>query len=398
MKNVLSLIFIFIGLSAYSQIRLSLSGEVVDAATGDPLAYATIGVKDRIEQTTTNALGKFELVIEKGADSDTLIVTYIGYSTFKKRVSKLASPERIALHEYATVLDEVVIEDQKFDPRDFDRSLRIIRGNIYAMDSEVNNIEYNNFLKATNGDVRKKADFNLNKYDKSVREFYQRYQQPSKQTRRARRDTVVNYNNFPAVNISYEGAVEYCNWLTEEYNSNPKKKKFKKVLFRLPTLDEWQIAALGDSKFQSWTLLENTVEVIMAKDTMDTMKGKHEKMKVDNTILYPWFRVYHMRSRVWNQFGCYLGNFNITTDRNCPSRAGAYDGFTMMAFTRAYFPNDIGLYDVVGNVAEMIDEKGKACGGSWKEAPEKSTIQSVKNYTGPDETIGFRVFMEVIEK
>ena len=68
-----------------------------------------------------------------------------------------------------------------------------------------------------------------------------------------------------------------------------------------------------------------------------------------------------------------------------------------MARTKSYFPNDIGLYDVVGNVAEMVDEKGKACGGSWNDIPEASTIRSVKIYRKPNDTIGFRVFMEVIE-
>jgi formylglycine-generating enzyme required for sulfatase activity len=70
----------------------------------------------------------------------------------------------------------------------------------------------------------------------------------------------------------------------------------------------------------------------------------------------------------------------------------------MTAPVRCYFPNDMGFYDVVGNVAEMISERGKACGGSWNDPPDKSTIRSIKEYDGPDETVGFRVFMEVIEK
>jgi formylglycine-generating enzyme required for sulfatase activity len=74
------------------------------------------------------------------------------------------------------------------------------------------------------------------------------------------------------------------------------------------------------------------------------------------------------------------------------------DGWTMMAPVQAYFPNDIGLYDVVGNVAEMTVEKGKACGGSWNHPPEESTIRSINEYAGPDSRIGFRPFMEVIEE
>jgi hypothetical protein len=58
----------------------------------------------------------------------------------------------------------------------------------------------------------------------------------------------------------------------------------------------------------------------------------------------------------------------------------------------------VGLYDVVGNVAEMIAEEGKACGGSWNHPPAESTIRSVTTYTNPDAAIGFRVFMEIIEQ
>ena len=47
-----------------------------------------------------------------------------------------------------------------------------------------------------------------------------------------------------------------------------------------------------------------------------------------------------------------------------------------------------------GNVAEMIDEKGKACGGSWNDPPSESTIHSIKNYRHSDASIGFRVFMD----
>jgi formylglycine-generating enzyme required for sulfatase activity len=385
--------------------RLVINGDIKDAKTGQPLAYATIGVLKHIDQTVSDSAGRFQLNVPLSATGDTLIVTYLGYSTFRKPVSKLASFEHILLNEFATVLEPVTIVHRQLDLRDVDRNARVIRDNLYAMGSEVTNIEYYTFLSWLEdygkGDLKKKCDFNLDGYPTSVKEFYQRYHQPGdprSDHKRNRRDSVTSYNSYPAVNVSYEGAVEYCKWLTERYNENTKKKRFKKVLFRLPTLNEWQIAALGDPKFQSWQLFDNMVEVIVAKDTMNVFKGERKKMKVDDTILYPWFKVYFMRSRVYNQFGCYLGNFKIDVDRNCPSRARAYDGWTMMARTESYFPNDMGLYDVCGNVAEMIDEKGRACGGSWKELPEEGTIQSVKTYYGPDETVGFRVFMEVIEK
>lgn len=398
MKNILVLILLSIAFGTSAQTRLIIVGDVKDAATGEPLAYATIGVKGRVDQTVSIADGKFELSVPSSAHADTLIVTYVGYEKFEKAIPALASFEHVVLKESATMLDEVTIVHRQLDLRDIDRDVRIIRGNLYAMSGEVTNIQYNDFLgwleDYNKTELRKKHDFNLGKYEKSVREFYQLYQKPLGEKGKKRGKD--NFNNYPAVNISHESAVEYCKWLTDRYNESTKRKKFKKVLFRLPTLKEWQIAALGEPRFQSWEIGENFVETIIPKDTMKIFEGKKVKAKAD-TVLYPWFGVF-FRNRAFNNYGCYLGNFKVTTDVNCVSRALAYDGWTMQALVETYFPNYMGLSDVVGNVAEMIDEKGKACGGSWNDPPEKSTIHSIKNYTVPDETIGFRVFMEVIEK
>jgi hypothetical protein len=90
-----------------------------------------------------------------------------------------------------------------------------------------------------------------------------------------------------------------------------------------------------------------------------------------------------------------MGNFKIPPESvSCYLPIPGGDGFIMMGFTESYFPNGMGLYDVVGNVGEMISEKGKACGGSWDHLPEESTMMSVHSYSGPGSTVGFRVFMD----
>ena len=63
-----------------------------------------------------------------------------------------------------------------------------------------------------------------------------------------------------------------------------------------------------------------------------------------------------------------------------------------------YFANNMGLYDVVGNVAEMTNLDGIAMGGSWNHPAEESTITSINRYEGSDISVGIRLFMEVIEK
>ncbi|HZY78544.1 MAG TPA: SUMF1/EgtB/PvdO family nonheme iron enzyme [Cyclobacteriaceae bacterium] len=410
MRNLFLLAGFFAGISAFAQTKSIIVGDVKDAATNQPLAYATIGVKNHDEETISNAEGKFELSIPATYQNDTLLVTYVGYGHFEKVISQLASVEHVALTEIPTLLDEVKIIYNKLDVREVEKAARIIRGNLYAMHTEVTNLEYNTFLNwlddFNQAELRKKCEFNLSGYKKSVRDFYTRYHTPSNGARPRRRsssDSVTNYNYHPAVNIPYEGAVEYCKWLTDRYNENPKRKRFKKVVFRLPTLQEWQIAALGYDKFQSWNLRENTVEVFVAKDSMQMAthetRGDRKTIKVDEEIWFPWYWVYYYRNKPSNIRHCFLGNFRIDAVKiPCPSGAPAYDGFSMMAPVGAYFPNNIGLFDVCGNVAEMINQKGKACGGSWNETPDNSTIQTVKDFSGPDETVGFRIFMEVIEK
>ncbi len=74
------------------------------------------------------------------------------------------------------------------------------------------------------------------------------------------------------------------------------------------------------------------------------------------------------------------------------------DGGFFPVKTDSYFPNDFGLYAISGNVAEMIDQPGKAKGGSWQDEPYYGQVTVVKEYTLPSPAVGFRVFMEVIEE
>jgi formylglycine-generating enzyme required for sulfatase activity len=67
------------------------------------------------------------------------------------------------------------------------------------------------------------------------------------------------------------------------------------------------------------------------------------------------------------------------------------------ASINSYYPNSFGLYNMCGNVAEMIEEKGIAKGGSFDDSAYKVRIESEKFYTKPQADIGFRVAMKIIE-
>ena len=179
------------------------------------------------------------------------------------------------------------------------------------------------------------------------------------------------YNNYPVVNVTFEGAKAYCEWLTDQYNSDP-KRKFKKVRFYIPTEEEWMNVANG---------------------------GNKNKM-------YPWTG-YYLRNKS-GQFLCnfrHVGDEHISYDAEkkeytiTPEAkiAGSLSDRTI--FTAAVNSFDAatpyGIHNMSGNIAEMVNEKGIAKGGSFNSPGFDVRIESKMNYTEASPEIGFRVFMYV---
>ncbi len=116
------------------------------------------------------------------------------------------------------------------------------------------------------------------------------------------------FGNFPVVGVSWKQATAFCEWRTHYLNSYlTSKKRAAESDFRLPTEAEWEYAARGG------------------------------RSQAD----YPWGG-YYLR----NKKGCLLANFKPGRG-NYPEDGGFY---TVRA--DAYWPNDFGLYNMAGNVAE----------------------------------------------
>ncbi|MFN8343340.1 MAG: SUMF1/EgtB/PvdO family nonheme iron enzyme [Cyclobacteriaceae bacterium] len=284
------------------------------------------------------------------------------------------------------------------DIKTLDGRFRHFTPSLWVEEAEVTNQEYNTFmryLKANNlTELYDRYDFDLSAYTEPALAFMKSYtndRQPDKKNK--------YYSQYPAVNISYEAAVAYCQWLTEQYNHQA-DRKFKKVKFRLPTVEEFQMAAAAVKDPASLKWGDIQVEVATGALGQGWKNSPKQKVTLDHPeILYPWFRFWQYRNSARNQKSCWLGNFKVPAGGECPVIPAkvAGDGFEAMGATTSYFPNDIGLYDVVGNVAEMTLEKGTAVGGSWNHTPEESTMRSVNTYTKPESFVGFRVFMEILE-
>lgn len=168
------------------------------------------------------------------------------------------------------------------------------------------------------------------------------------------------YYEYPVVNISYEGAIAYCEWLTSQYNAYP-KRKFNKVKFRLPSEEEWLNAA----------------------------KGGNPK------AIYPW-----EGNDLKTAKGLYRCNFIRSSEDTMGVAGKDNDNAEITAPALSYWPNALGLYNMSGNVAEMVAQQGRTMGGSWLDKAEAMKINGIGNYSyydAPMATIGFRYIMEVIE-
>lgn len=161
----------------------------------------------------------------------------------------------------------------------------------------------------------------------------------------------VNDNNWgrkqrPVINITFDEAVAFTQWLNE----------YTGETYRLPTLAEWQYAA-GAKR------TENTIAVL----------------------------------------DCKSANISPRNGRACSVGLSSPEGGTLPV--GQYAPNEFGLHDLQGNVAEWLSDCGvevqtnKQCdsrlviGGAWLSYPEDASVNSVQKIhphrRGTD--IGFRV-------
>ncbi len=114
------------------------------------------------------------------------------------------------------------------------------------------------------------------------------------------------FDDYPVVGIDWKKANAFCYWRTKLWNSY-QADGVNTEDFRLPTEHEWEYAA----------------------------RGGHDLAP------FPWGGYY-----IRNAKGCLLANFKPGRG-NYPEDGGLY---TVKA--DAYFPNDYGLYNMAGNVAE----------------------------------------------
>lgn len=166
----------------------------------------------------------------------------------------------------------------------------------------------------------------------------------------------IAFNNYPLVNIHYQGAILFCQWLSYLYGIST-SKKHQTFVFNLPTEDQWELAAKGKSK----------------------------------SPFFPW-----KGELPYKTLGKPLCNYNDSKGHVGESSYKYSDNANVTAIVTAYPPSKNGLYNVIGNVSEMIAGGEITKGGSWLDTAQDLYISSKQPYNKvPSVKVGFRYFATI---
>ena len=276
-----------------------------------------------------------------------LFVTFFAFS-FSEGGKKFKAPKNFAYIQSGTLQLE---DKSKFSLKGF-----------YIQETEVSNKAYNLFLQ----DLKSQEKIDAYNIAKQVPKNWRNNATQLPASLTDHYHSHETFEDFPVVTISRAGAEMYCEWYTEKWQ---KKYPTVKIKFRLPTEHEWIYAARASQYLAP----------------------------------YPWGGYYFRNAK-----GCKLANFRNYNSRNIKfnKETKTYevinlettDNQNMPKAIDSYFPNDFGLYNMSGNVAEMIATPHRTKGGSFNSPAYHIQIEAEDEYEGWTEAspfIGFRPVIEV---
>lgn len=181
------------------------------------------------------------------------------------------------------------------------------------------------------------------------------------------------YRDYPVVNISREAAELYCEWLSAMYDSISGGEL--QLKFRIPTRAEWIRAARGDRHraTYSWkgpfVMNENgLLQANFIRNGAECIRRNPETGKLEYISTNYYFEE--------------------------PDNLSSF----VIAPAESYWPNQFGLFNMNGNVSEMISDGDFVVGGDWLSPGYDIRNESIRDFKEPSPTSGFRVVATFMEK
>jgi hypothetical protein len=98
---------------AIAQPTIKVSGKVVDEVTQESINFASVSIQGKPIGTVTNAEGEFDFYIPASYNNDTIIVSHVGYKSYKRKIADITNTDKLILLKPAPfLLDEVVINEK----------------------------------------------------------------------------------------------------------------------------------------------------------------------------------------------------------------------------------------------------------------------------------------------
>lgn len=183
------------------------------------------------------------------------------------------------------------------------------------------------------------------------------------------------YANYPVVNVGHAAALRFCAWQEEKINAQATDGL--RYTVRLPSRSEWVRAANGNYQGHSYA---------WGGPSINNAKGQ------------PLCNYRHVGDQSIRA-GKEPGSYEVVQPIGDPMGVAGHltDNADITAPVNAYWPNAFGLYNMNGNVAELLAEPGQAAGGSWASPGFDVRNCSVMPVDGPSPFVGFRTLVQVVE-